>query len=89
MNSLLITAVVLACCLAGTGAGLLIRRFLPEHHLSDDPKDVIKQGFGLIATMVALVLGLLVASAKTAFDAENAAFAQMSTNLIVLDRSLA
>ncbi|HEY2154134.1 MAG TPA: hypothetical protein VGH33_00790 [Isosphaeraceae bacterium] len=88
MNSLLIAAVVLACCLAGIGAGVLIRRSLPEHHLSPEPKDVIKQGFGLIATMVALVLGLLVASAKTAFDAENASFAQMSTNLIVLDRTL-
>src|SRR4051812_47537625 len=33
VNSLLIAAVVLACCPGGIGAGLLIRRSLPEHHL--------------------------------------------------------
>ena len=48
---------------------------LPESHLSGDSKDVIKQGFGLISTMIALVLGLLVASAKSAFDSQNTGFA--------------
>ena len=89
MDSLLIAALVLGCTLVGAGAGFSIRRRLPESHLSGESKEVVKQGFGLIATMVALVLGLLVASAKSAFDAQNAGFGQLSTNIIVLDRALA
>ena len=89
MESLWIASIVLIACLVGAGAGFYLRRFLPESHLSGDSKDVVKQGFGLIATMVALVLGLLVATAKSSFDAEAAGFEQLSTNIIVLDRAFA
>jgi len=89
VDSLLIATIVFASSLVGMGSGFFIRRLLPESHRSGPSIDVIKQGFGLIATMVALVLGLLVASAKSAFDSKNTGFATLSTNVIVLDRSLA
>jgi hypothetical protein len=89
MASLLIASLVFASALVGGASGFFIRRLVPESHLSGDSKDVAKQGFGLIATMVALVIGLLVASAKSAFDSQNAGFKTLSTNIIVLDRSLA
>ncbi|WZO98273.1 hypothetical protein EP7_005333 [Isosphaeraceae bacterium EP7] len=89
MDSLLIAAAVFACSIAGAAGGGLLRRFVPESHLNGESKDVVKQGFGLIATMVALVIGLLVASAKSQFDSESDGFKQLSTNLILLDRSLA
>ena len=62
---------------------------LPEHHLSQDSKDVVKMGMGLIATLAALVLGLLIASAKSSFDAQRTGFQQLAANLVLLDRSLA
>jgi hypothetical protein len=62
---------------------------LPEHHLSQDTKDVVKLTMGLIATMAALVLGLLTASAKSSFDLENTGLQQSAANIIKLDRSLA
>jgi hypothetical protein len=68
---------------------MLLRRVLPEHHLSADSKEVIKLGTGLVATMAALVLGLLVASAKGSFDAQSAEVTQASANIILLDRLLA
>ena len=49
-------------------AGVLFRTMLPEEHLGDDTKDVVKLGIALIATMAALVLGLLIASAKSTYD---------------------
>ena len=79
---------VLCCSFAGAALGFFLRKHLPDSHLKDEPKDVIKQGFGLIATMVALVLGLLVASAKTEFDAQTTGFDQLSTNIILLDHTL-
>ena len=62
---------------------------LPDPHLSSDSKDVIKMGTGLIATMSALVLGLLIASAKSTLDAQRTGFQQMATNVVLLDRTLA
>ncbi len=67
----------------------MLRTRLPEHHLSDASKDVVKLVTGLIATLAALVLGLLVASAKNSFDEANVAFRQSAARIIVLDRTLA
>ena len=61
---------------------------LPEHHLSQESKDVVKMGTGLIATLAALVLGLLIASAKSSFDAQRTGFQQLAANLVLLDRAL-
>ena len=68
---------------------MLLRKILPAHHLDTDSKDVVKLGMALIATMSALVLGLLIASAKSSFDAQRSEFTQMSANVIQLDRILA
>jgi len=89
VNSLVIAGIVFACTFGGALLGLLLRVLLPEHHLSNESKDIVKLGTGLIATMSALVIGLLIASAKSDFDARRNAFQQLSTNIILLDRSLA
>src|SRR5437016_1133652 len=74
------------------GSALLAMRahsVLPEQHLSADSKDVVKLGIALIATMSALVLSLLIASAKTAFDTRSNQLVQASADIILLDRLLA
>jgi len=68
---------------------MLAHSALPEHHLSADSKDVVKLGIALIATMSALVLGLLIASAKSAFDTRSNQLVQASADIIQLDRALA
>src|SRR6266852_2424912 len=68
---------------------MLLRRILPEHHLNADSKDVVKLGMGLIATMSALVLGLLIASAKGSYDTQRTEVTQMSADIVQLDRVLA
>ncbi len=88
MNSLTIAGIVFACTFGGALLGMFLRRILPESHLSSESKDVMKMGTGLLATLSALVLGLLIASAKNSFDAQRAGFQQLSTNLILLDRGL-
>jgi len=77
------------CVLVGMVAGMLLRNALPDHHLSGDSRDAVKMGAGLIATLSALVLGLLISSAKDSFDAMNNAITEGSAKLIVLDRILA
>ncbi|HML75044.1 MAG TPA: DUF4239 domain-containing protein [Anaerohalosphaeraceae bacterium] len=77
------------CVVVGMVAGLLLRNSLPDHHLSGDSRDAVKMGAGLIATLSALVLGLLISSAKDSFDAMNHAITESSAKLIMLDRILA
>ncbi|QJW98574.1 bestrophin-like domain [Frigoriglobus tundricola] len=88
MNSVTIAGTVFACTFGGALFGMRLRRALPEAHLNGDSRDVVKMGTGLLATLAALVLGLLVASAKSSYDAQRAGFQQLSANLIVLDRAL-
>ncbi len=89
MSPFVTATIICACVLAGTWFGLLLRERLPGHHLSAESKDVVRLGAGMIATMAALILGLMTASAKGAFDAEDAAIKQISANLLSLDRALA
>ena len=89
MISITIALIALACIYGGTLAGLFMQGFLPEHHLRAESKDAIKVGAGLIATMAALVLGLLVGSAKSSFDAMNTGITQAAAKAIMLDRILA
>jgi hypothetical protein len=89
LSSLAFAGVAFACILTGTLLGMLIARFLPAHHLSGDSKDVVKQGLALIATLTALVLGLLVATTKGTFDAQTGAIKELSANVALLDRVLA
>ena len=88
MSSIGIALISLICSSAGRGAGVLIRERLPDAHLSQDTAEVVKLGTGLIGTMAALVLGLLVASAATEFNAEATGLQTLATNYILLDRAL-
>ncbi len=89
MDPLAVSGIVFACILGGTLLGRILRALLPDEHLSAESKDVIKLGMGLIGTMTALVLGLLIASAKSNYDNQRNGVAQLSANVIWLDRILA
>jgi hypothetical protein len=84
-----IAAIVFLCVSGGALLGIGLRHSLPVHHLNDDSKDVVRLGMGLVATMAALVLGLLIASAKTSYDTQNNELDQISADLILLDGTLA
>jgi hypothetical protein len=89
MSSITTSLIVFVCILGSGLFGLLLHAALPERHLSGDSKDAVKVGVGLVGTMAALVLGLLVASAKASYDAQGAQLIQLSANVVLLDRVLA
>jgi hypothetical protein len=89
MSSLTISCIIFACIAGGILLGMMLRALLPEEHLSAESKDIIKLGMGLIGTMTALVLGLLIASAKSSFDTQRNGLAQLAGNVSFLDRALA
>ena len=71
MSDTTISLIVFACIFGGALCGIFLHAVLPEHHRSAESKDIVKLGMGLVATMAALVLGLLVASAKGSYDAQS------------------
>ena len=89
MNSSLVGLIVFACVFGAALLAMRLRAMLPEHHLSADTKDTVKLTMGLVATMSALVLGLLVASAKGSYDTQRTAVIQMAGKAVFLDRVLA
>jgi hypothetical protein len=87
-SSLTLALISAGCIFSGVLLGLLLRSLLPDQHLHDESKDAIKVGAGMIATVSALVLGLLVASAKSSFDTTEEAITQRAAKIIFLDRLL-
>ena len=88
MNPIEISAIIFCCIFGGALFGMWLRYALPERHFDAETKDLVKLGVGLIGTMAALLLGLLVASAKSAYDVRGNELTQMAANTVLLDRAL-
>ena len=89
MMDLIVGLISVACISIGLLVGLLLQNMLPAHHLNEASKETVKIGAGMLATLTALILGLLVSSAKSSFDAVNTAIASGGAKIIMLDRTLA
>jgi hypothetical protein len=89
MSAWSISLVIFAIIFGGALLGVVLRPLLSDHHLHPDSRDVVKMATGLIGTLAALVLGLLIASAKTSFDQKTSQVRQMTATIILLDDLLA
>lgn len=89
MSATVIASLALAGISAATLLGMWLRAALPDHHLSAEAKESVRVGMGLVATMTALLLGLLIASAKGSYDTQRAQTIQIAANVGFLDRVLA
>src|SRR5262245_50122159 len=89
MDAITNSSLIFVCVFGAALAGMFLRALLPEHHLSGDSKDTVKLGTGLVGSMVALILGLLVASAKSSYDEQKSELIELSANVVLLDRLMA
>jgi hypothetical protein len=89
MSPIEVSTTIFLCIFGGALVGMWLRGVLPRRHLDDETKDLVKLGVGLVGTMAALLLGLLVASAKSSRDTRSSELTQMAANTILLDRTLA
>jgi hypothetical protein len=88
VNVFVISGAVFVSAFGGALLGLSAQYALPEHHLSADTRDPVKLGIAFVATMSALLLSLLIATAKNAYDTRSNQLTQMSADIVVLDRLL-
>ncbi|HQR54866.1 MAG TPA: DUF4239 domain-containing protein [Burkholderiaceae bacterium] len=81
--------IVFICTFGGAVAGMRLRLALPDEHLEDRSKSTINASIGLVATMTALVLGLVTASAKSSYDSVDSGVKHTASQIVILDRTLA
>ncbi len=89
MNPIGIASIAFACLFGAALLGMRLRVALPEHHMNDDSRHLLQTGLGIIGTMAGLVLGLLVASATSSYNAQRAEIDDVSSKVVLLDRVLA
>ncbi len=89
MNSTVASLITFVSIFAAALTGMAVRRVLPEDHVGSDPREVVRLTTGLIATMAALVLGMLVSSAKSFYDARKNDVAEISAEVVTIDQTLA
>jgi hypothetical protein len=89
VSTIIISLITFVLTFAASLCGLFLRFMLPDNHLNEHARDVVKIGSGLIATMAALILGLLINSAYNSLDAVSNELAQTSTTIVELDQTLA
>ena len=89
MTPLGISCFAIACIVGATLVGLFLHDILPKDHLSDDSKDTVKLGMGMVATLAALILGLLIGFATNSFNNMRSEIQQTAANIILLDRAMA
>jgi len=73
----------------GIALGMTLRTRLPAPHLKQETKEVIRLGAGLLATLAAVLISLMIASAKTSYDTQDAHFQQFASHVILADQLLA
>src|SRR5260370_30910903 len=89
MTSLAIAGSAFAVIFGGALLGMRLRTVLPELHLNTESRDVVRLATGLIATLAALVLGLLIATAQSSFQTQSNQIRQITANIVMLDNLLA
>jgi hypothetical protein len=88
MNPSVIALIILVLVFGGALFGLWLQKVLPDQHLTTDTKEVVRLATALVATISALVLGLLVSSAKVSFDRFDDELTQNAARVVILDRTL-
>jgi hypothetical protein len=88
MSPISLSSIAFACIFGGTFLGMFLRHRLPGHHLTGDSKDVVRLGTGLVGTMAALVLGLLIASANSRYETQSGQIRQLTADIVLLDNYL-
>jgi hypothetical protein len=88
MNSILLSMVIFAIIFAGSIAGIALRRALPDEQLGTDSKEVVRLATGLIVTMSGLVIGMLVSSASSSYEAQKNQIASLASEAIIMDRMM-
>lgn len=86
MSPILVGLIVLACTFCGALGGIALHQKLPARHKAADSRDVVKLVLGLIATISALVMSLLIATAHASYVTQESEVQALGVHIVQLDR---
>ena len=89
MTSAWVFLITFFAIVAGGAAGMSLRDRLPREQLSAETREMIRLGAGLLATLVAVLISLTIASAKSSYDSQDAHFRQLTAYIVETDQLLA
>jgi hypothetical protein len=89
MTSASIFLISFASISAGIGLGVALRARLPAARIGPETKEVVRLGAGLLATLAAVVISLMIASAKSSYDTQDGHFRQLAAHVVLTDQLLA
>ena len=89
MNSIESAVLTFVLIFGAASAGFILQQRLPPNHLTDQSKGAAHLGAGLIATLAALILGLLVSSTKGSYDQTVSLVNEIAASFEHADRLLA
>lgn len=89
MGATIVAVLAFVAIFGGAVLGMVVRVALPSHHLSSSSRDVVRLCIAILATVSALVIGLLIASAKSSFDERTTSLRHFVAEALLFDRALA
>jgi hypothetical protein len=88
MNTVATSFLITLTVFLGSLVGLNLHRVLPKSHLTKETQDVVRLGTGMVSVLASLVLGLLIATAKNAYDNTDQAFRSYGAEIALLNETL-
>jgi hypothetical protein len=89
MKDILIGVAVFAIIFGGALFGMFLAKILPDQHMSDESRDAIRTIMAMLATLSAVVLGLLTGSSISSLAEKEGELRSAGVQFIMLDRTLA
>ncbi|MGH7849522.1 MAG: hypothetical protein ACREOP_04420, partial [Thermodesulfobacteriota bacterium] len=89
MKAVVLSLIIFTCIIGGAFIGIFLRAMLPARHLTDESRNMVTLGMGIVATMAALAVGLMIQGAQTSFSALRSDLIDMSAKIVFLDKLLA
>lgn len=89
MKAVILSLVIFTCIIGGAFIGIFLRAMLPQRHLTDESRNMVTIGMGIVATMGALAVGLMIQGAQENFRDQRSDLIEMSAKIVLLDKLLA
>ncbi|HKQ32417.1 MAG TPA: hypothetical protein VJV40_04375 [Thermodesulfobacteriota bacterium] len=89
MKAVILSIIIFACIFGGAVLGIFLRAILPERHLTEDSRNMVTIGMGIVATMAAIAVGLMIQGAQISFSGQRSDLIDMSAKIVFLDKLLA
>lgn len=89
LKAVILSIIIFTCIFGGAVLGIFLRAILPERHLTEDSRNMVTIGMGIVATMAAIAVGLMIQGAQISFSSQRSDLIDMSAKIVFLDKLLA